>query len=210
MNEQTPKSWYMNFHFLKIDQEYNRLMSNEKVVAKQEFVSTFDTMQNRMPIATYALTGLKSDCDILIWRISKRLEDIHAMSSVLQTSGLGKYLSTVKTYLGTVNGPRYQETTAPMEGEDEMPKILGRKPYLVVAPMWKNTRLSLPQNDPSKSAHLHAADSTGLDDPDHVIAYETSDPAEFRELAETWKIDLNTTTYTCILAGIKEIVDSFG
>lgn len=208
INVPAPKTHYMNFQFLRLESAYHQLMSNEKVVAKQEFLSAFDSMAHRMPIASYAMTGLKTDCDILLWRVSRRLEDLHAMSTRLHYSGLGKYLVTTRSFLGTVSGPRYT-TAAPRVGE-EPPVILGRKPYLIVAPVFHPTRETLPQNDPSPSSHLHIADATGLDDPDHIVAFETGDPAEFRQFGKAWKIASDTSTYTCILASIKEIIDSFG
>jgi len=207
-NVHAPSSYYMNFLFLRLDTAYHQLMSNEKVVAKQEFLSAFDSMQHRMPIASYAMTGLKTGCDILLWRVSRRMEDLHAMSTRLHYSGLGKYLITTQSFLGTVPGQRYT-APAPKAGE-EPPVVLGHKPYLIVAPIFQPTRETLPKNDPSPSSHLHIADATGLDDPDHIVAFETGDPAEFRQFAEAWKIASNTSTYTCILASVKEIIDSFG
>ncbi|MFH2205068.1 MAG: chlorite dismutase family protein [Elusimicrobiota bacterium] len=203
-------TYYMNFHFLRLDHSYHKLISNEKVVAKQDFLSAFDAMAHHMPIATYALSGLRSDCDMLIWRVSRRLEDLHAMSCRLQYSGIGKYLITARTMLGTVSGTRY--TPPPQEDTDADggPTVIGKAPYLIVQPILKNTRNSMPQNDPSSESHLHIADATGLDDPDHIVAFETKDPLEFRQFAESWKIAPDTPTYTCIQAGIKEIIDSFG
>src|SRR3990167_2752622 len=118
MNDMANDTFYMNFHFMRLEPGYHRLISNEKVVAKQEFLSAFDAMQHRMPIASYALSGLNSDCDLLIWRVSRRLEDLHAMSCRLQYSGLGKYLLTTRTLLGTVSGERYV-LPEPKKGDTE-------------------------------------------------------------------------------------------
>ena len=146
----------------------------------------------------------------MLWRVSRRLEDLHAMSCRLQGSGIGKYLITTKTLLGTVYGDRYA-TPATRKGDTESPPpVLGKAPYLIVQPITAPTRNTLPQNDPLPASYLHIADATGLDDPDHIVAFETADPLEFRQFAESWKIATDTPTYTCILAGMKEIIDNLG
>lgn len=203
------KPYYMNFQFLRFVPDYHLLLPNEKVVAKQDFISAYDTMQNRMPLASYALTGLVPDADILIWRVSQRLEDLHAMSCRLQYSGLGKYLIPARSYLGTVSGERYQGP-AQQKGGAEPPPILGLAPYLILQPVFTPVRETLEKSDAVSTHHIHIADASGIDAPDHIIAFETDNPAHFREFAKSHNIPLNTTTHTCILASMKEIVDSFG
>jgi chlorite dismutase len=201
-------SLYTNFQFLRLDPSYHTLMVNEKVVAKQDLLSGFDVYQRKMTIATYALTGLRPDCDVLIWRSGQSLEDFQAMSCRLQTSGMGKYLLPAYSFLGTPSTPpagqraRYLfvRLFAPpadkrAQALDEVLKAAARRPSLKV----------------------HAADSAGLDDQDHLLAFETDEPRDYRDLAmelrepKAGTIPLkDAPSFTCILRDIRDVVDSFG
>ncbi|MEK7743279.1 MAG: chlorite dismutase family protein, partial [Elusimicrobiota bacterium] len=92
---------FVNFQVLRIDPRYHTLLSNEKVVAKQEFLSCFDTFQRQMKLATYGLTGLCASCDLLLWRTSPDLGAFSRMTGRLQGAGLGKYLTPSRSFLGT-------------------------------------------------------------------------------------------------------------
>ena len=84
---------FVNFQILRIDPRYHTLLSNEKVVAKQEFLSCYDTFQRQMKLAAYGLTGLSASGDLLIWRVSPDLALFNQMTGRLQGAGLGKYLT---------------------------------------------------------------------------------------------------------------------
>lgn len=208
------KTSYMNFHFLRLDAGYHRLLPNERVVAKQEFLSAFDSMQDRMPLASYALTGLSGDCDMLLWRVSDRLQDFHAMSSRLQGIGLGKYLLPVRSLLGVVaDGSRYALEEAPPSKRAEAPKSLGHAPYLVLQASRSAAALTLPPSDKFPRLHVHCAESSGLDGHDLIVAVEAPDPMEAARYFALWKPPQppeRVCAYTGILGSMRDIIDSFG
>lgn len=204
-----PKNtFYMNFRFYRLDSAYLHLMANEKVVAKQEFMATFDSVQERMPIATYALTGLRSDCDLMIWRVTPHIKDLHAMSARLQSSGLGKFFIPAASFTGTVTGNQYALPKTKVGARSAPPKILGIAPYLVVEAL---------RGDPPPAAgncsagKLHIADSRSLDDQDVILACETDDPLKYRAFAaEALKGREPRATYICLQGAMREIIDSLG
>ncbi|MEK7747370.1 MAG: chlorite dismutase family protein, partial [Elusimicrobiota bacterium] len=94
---------FVNFQVLRIDPRYHTLLSNEKVVAKQEFLSCFDTFQRQMKLATYGLTGLSASGDLLLWRASPDLGAFNQMTGRLRGAGLGKYLTPSRSFLGAAD-----------------------------------------------------------------------------------------------------------
>ena len=202
------KVFYMNFRFFRLDPIYLRLMANEKVVAKQEFLATFDSVQERMPIATYALTGLRSDCDLMIWRVTPHVKDLHAMSARVQSSGFGKYLIPTASYTGTVTGGQYALPKRERGRRDSPPNVLGTTPYLVVEAL-RGVRPPAPEGCPA--GRLHVADSAGLDEQDFVLACETDDPLKYRAFAaKALQGAERRATYICLQGAMREIIDSLG
>lgn len=214
MSESRAALQYMNFMFLRLDVVFHQLLSNEKVVARQEFMASFDTFQSRFPVATYALSGLRADCDILLWRLSPSLDDFYRMTSRLQESGLGKYLFSTHSFTGCVPASRHAWTP----GAIKEPKgVLGTAPYLFVRPVWGRPPESLP--DPAKfpSARIHIAESFDLPERGFILAFESSDPAEYRDYLSAWTTggsapsqSQQEPTFICLLREMRDIVDSFG
>lgn len=207
-----PHAFFMNFRFLRLDFSFHKLMPNEKVVARQEFLAVFDTVAEHMPVAVFAVTGLRSDADVLIWRVTRHLTDLHAMSSRLQAAGLGRYLLPTRTWTGTVTGERY--AAKPKErgrsAEAEGDGVLGLARYLMVRAVRGEAPGSLPPPSAFPSAHVHVADCTGIDDPAFVTAFETEDPLDHRRYVAASPTAIEAATYTCIRASMREIIDSFG
>jgi len=214
MSDSAAAVQYMNFIFLRLDVVFHQLMTNEKVVARQEFMASFDSFQSRLPVATYALTGLRSDCDVLFWRLSPSLDELSRMSVRLQESGLGKYLFSTHSFMGCVPATRYPWTP----GAIKEPKgVLGTAPYLFVRPVWGRSPDSLP--DPSKfpSAQIHVTESLDLPQQGFILAFETSEPADWRGYLAAWSAmgsapsqTQQEPTFVCLLREMRDIVDSFG
>jgi len=200
--------------FLRLDVVFHQLMTNEKVVARQEFMSSFDSFQSKFPVATYALTGLRSDCDILLWRLSTSLDDFHRMSSRLQESGIGKYLFSTHSYLGCVPASRYAWTP----GAAHEPKgVLGTADYLFVRPVWGRAPDPLPDPALFPSARIHIAETFDLPERGFVLAFETPEPREYRDYLAAWNAKGSAPsqaqqepTFVCLLREMRDIVDSFG
>jgi chlorite dismutase len=128
---------YSSFMFLKLDSAFRRLETNEKIAAKQEFENGIARHQEKLFLRTYQTNGLRSDCDLLIWRISNDLEHLQNMCAKTFLDGVGKYLSPVHSFIGLY----HQKTNTLKEDLDFgfIPKdIFGKFKFMLVHPVIKS------------------------------------------------------------------------
>ncbi|MCG2724783.1 MAG: chlorite dismutase family protein [Elusimicrobia bacterium] len=98
-----PNTLYSSFMFLKLDPAFRRLVSNEKLSAKQEFENVIARCQEKLFLRTYLINGLRSDCDLLFWRISNDLEHLQDMCAKTFSAGIGKYFNATHSFIGLYN-----------------------------------------------------------------------------------------------------------
>jgi len=220
---------YVNFLFLKAEISFRTLQSNEKLVAKQQFLDAFDRYHERTALAAYSLVGLRADCDLLLWRVDPCLETFQEMSSRLLTTGIGKYLRPVYSYLGATHPPATIRNLGLETGQ--APPVPGKFPYLFTHPFVRNrTWYALPVAERRRilEEHRRVRDrypglrlqifySLGLDDQDLLLAFESENPGEFLELAAELRESVwgaytlrDTPAFTCIVRDPREILDSLG
>ncbi len=137
--EKTKKSAsiYSSFMFVKLQPEFRRLISNEKLAAKQEFENMVGSCQEKLFLRTYMVSGLRADSDILFWRMSDDLAYLQDTCSRTFSSGAGRYLTPVHSFLGVHHGP---ESTALKKDLDFgfLPKdTFGRHRYMLLHPVVK-------------------------------------------------------------------------
>jgi len=222
MTEQAPV--FMSFQLLRLDGSYHGLMANEKVVAKQEALAAFDSMQRRMAVAVYSLTGLRPDCDLLLWRATSSLEDIQDSTSRLQISGMGKFLVPAYSFLGLAPDASYGESAA-AKGEAPKPKAFGAAKHVFLQPAIVRSpadhaavREAFAQAAAKRpGVRLHAVDSGGMDDHDFVFAFEADEPAAYAALAAELRaskaaglLTRETPVFPGILKDVRDLVDAAG
>lgn len=222
---------FVNFFFLKASPEFRRLLQNEKIVAKQEFLDAVEHLQDKMILLPYSLTGLRADCDLMFWRVSQDLETLQNSAHRLLSAGLGKYLTPAYSYLAMTKRSTYVDKLNP-EHEDMRQKIVpGKHKYLFVYPFVKTrawhmlpleTRQKLMDEhirigNKYPSVKLNTTYSFGLDDQEFVVAFETDSPQDFLDLvqelrgAKSSEYTLrDTPTFTCVAKDIRELVDLIG
>ncbi|MEK9144618.1 MAG: chlorite dismutase family protein, partial [Elusimicrobiota bacterium] len=165
---------FVNFQVLRIDPRYHTLLSNEKVVAKQEFLSCFDTFQRQMKLAAYGLAGLSASGDLLLWRASPDIGAFNQMTGRLQGAGLGKYLTPSRSFLGTTVG-----------GEPGTARFL----FLQAGPSSSDASGRGLADEVRRqcalipAVRLQVIACAGLDEWGHVFALETEEPREYLRLA---------------------------
>ncbi len=197
---------FVNFQILRIDPRYHTLLSNEKVVAKQEFLSCYDTFQRQMKLAAYGLTGLSASGDLLIWRVSPDLALFNQMTGRLQGAGLGKYLTPSRSFLGTATS-----------GEP------GTARFLFLQASAPSSELSgrgladevRRQCAPFPAVRLQVIACAGLDEWGHVFALETEEPRDYLRLAAALgEIQggalRKAPALACLQKDIRDIVDDLG
>ncbi len=67
----------VNFTFYKLDPAFRRLPKEKREVAKKEFLDVLEEYdsESNMILLSYSIVGLRSDCDIMLWRIAHSLEE---------------------------------------------------------------------------------------------------------------------------------------
>jgi len=98
--QKQPNSLYSSFIFIKLDEKFRHLVSNEKVAEKQEFENLIASSQEKIFLRTYFIAGLKADCDILFWMMFDNLDYLQEIISKNFTIGIGKYFKIRYSYLG--------------------------------------------------------------------------------------------------------------
>lgn len=93
-------SIYSSFMFLKLDEKFKHMVSNEKVAAKQEFENAIASYQEKVFLRTYFITGLKANCDVLFWMMSDDLQYLQEICARIFSIGIGKYFGIVHSYIG--------------------------------------------------------------------------------------------------------------
>lgn len=133
-----PGNIFSSFMFLRLDPKFRRLISNEKIAAKQEFENLVGACQEKLFLRTYMITGLKADADILFWRVSDSLEYLQDICARTFSVGVGRYLSATNSYLGVY----HPDEAAALKKDLEfgfLPKdTFGRHKFMLLHPVVKS------------------------------------------------------------------------
>jgi chlorite dismutase len=224
---------YVNFSFYKLDPSFRRLPTEEKEAAKREFIDfleEYDT-QSKMILLSYSMVGIRSDCDIMLWRISYELEEFQKMTTQLLKTRLGAYLNTTISYLSMTKRSMYQDMFNPEHEEDRTHIIPGKAKYLFIYPFVKSrewylltqfTRQGIMDEhiyvgNKFPSVKLNTTYSFGIDDQEFVVAFETDYPADFvdlvmelRETEGSRYVVEDTPIFTCIAMSLEDTINSLG
>ncbi len=211
------KPQYVQYTFWRLDSVYHNLESNERIVAKQHFLGTWESYQNKALLVSYATTGLRPDCDILCVRVSESLEVLQDMTSRVQSSGMGKFMMPTYSFLACVDPAVRWVAKAGKPGEFAP----GQKPYLFFSP-WVSEPETRGKADPSleKAASSHGLTLhpglRGLEEYDDLVAVEADRPeayaafaAELRQAREETHSTVGPT-FVAVLKDIRDQADSLG
>lgn len=143
--------------------------------------------------SSYSTVGLRADSDVVLVRVAEAIEDLETSTADLLRAGMGCWMSVAYVFTGLIRPSRYvRKPTA-----QEQALISGeRANYLVVYPFTKTTewyRLSREARQGMMNEHIRVghdfpqvrqllAYSTGLDDQEFIVAYETDDLTVFQDL----------------------------
>lgn len=186
-----------------------------------------ETIERQAGITTFAYntTGLKADADLLLWRHGEDVKALQEAAARIHQTSLGSYLEISHSYFGLIRPSTY--TRRPTTQEQAV-FAQERGTYLVVYPFaktaeWyllsKATRQGM-MNEHIKIGHEYPnikqvlVHSTGLDDQEFMVSYETEDLLEFQSLV----VDLRATDgraytlrdtpiFTCVHRPLREALD---
>jgi chlorite dismutase len=191
---------FVHAWLLRLDPAWRRLPAFERGRDAAELCAAAERAEERVAQHYYSTIGLRTEGELLIWRMAQRLEDLEESAADLLRSGIGRWLASAISFLGMtrpsqyVRRPTSQEQNL-FEGE--------RSRYLAVYPFIKSTDWYLTPADERqrqmgghmKIGHRYPqvrqllAYSFGIDDQEFVVAYETDELAAYqdlvRELRET-------------------------
>ena len=66
-----------------------------------------DEHGERFPIRAYTMVGIRADADVMLWKVSERLEDFQELATALHATALGPYLETPYAYLSMTRRSQY-------------------------------------------------------------------------------------------------------
>lgn len=222
---------FVNFTFYRARPEWRLLDHTEKDGGRQQFVDVIEAFDRDLMIHTYSLVGLRTNAEMMIWRIGYGLDPIQEMTMRLNSTGLGRYLEATQSFLSMTKRSMYIDQDNPEHVEDRLHIVPGKSKYLFVYPFVKTREWyarSAEQRQEMMDEHirigskyrsvkLHTTYSFGLDDQEFVVAFETDEPADFldlvQELRET-KASMftlrDTPMYTCRKRTLQECLDALG
>jgi chlorite dismutase len=228
-----PRRQFVSFSFYRALPAWRRLPLQEREEHRREFAETIRkwNMPDTMRVLTYSLVGIRSDADMLLWRICYSVSCLQEMTSDLLRTRLGGYLENTCSFLGMTRRSEYL-----ISQHEEQPALRGvvrpggcknlivyplvrtRTWYLLAFEDRQRMVQELVQlNRDFPRAQLHVTYSFGLDDQDFVIAIETDHLEEvldrmmrLRELESSPYTQRDTPVFLCTQASIEDMLERIG
>ncbi len=209
-----------------MDRSWRFLDEEEKVRYREEFKSSLK--DEDITTYTYSLTGLKPQCDALLWRISKSLESLQNSTSRMLRTNFGKYMNLKYIMTGLTRPSQYVKKPTTQEQGMLVPD---RKKYIIVYPFTKTSEWYLLKKETRQgmmNEHIVVgrkfpevrqllAYSFGIDDQEFIVAYETDDLWTFQDLvmalretdARRYTLK-DTPIFTGIYRSVEELIEILG
>ena len=194
---------YVAYTFYRVDPAWRRLPIEERGAGKEAFADALDEFAPRFEhLRAYSCTGVRSDCDFFVWKITEQYADLGELGAALNATPLAGWLETPYSYLATTKASQY---TNARKARRITPR---NSPYLVVYPFVKvRPWYALPQDERQRamdehirigaefaSIHNHTTYSFGIDDQEFMTAFECDEPADFMHLMLTLR-DTEASSY---------------
>ena len=229
----SPRRQIVNFAFFRVQPEWRRLSIPERREHKDEFAQVLRRWDcEDMRVLSYSTSGLRGDCDFMLWRISYSLECLNSAHSDLMKTHLGGYLESSHSFLGMTMRSQYVIGHEKDDPQAFRPYIKpGGTKYLVVYPFSKTRewylrpfeerqrvvteQIKVAQEFPR--VRMNTVYSMGVDDCEFVIALETDyledlvDMAmRLREVENSLHILRDVPRLTCLSAPIEQMLERLG
>jgi chlorite dismutase len=187
---------FVQYVFFKADAAWRRLSEEERTRGRREFVQAVEgNASGALGVQTFAYStlGLKTDAELMLWRTAGSLDALQESLGQLLQTGLGTYLSITHSLFGMTRPSTYtKRRTTQEQAIDEQVRLR----YLTVYPFSKTTDWYLMSkearqgmmNEHMRVGHEFASVrqvllyTTGLDDQEFVVAYETDDLYSYQGL----------------------------
>ncbi len=225
MEQQIPKSTegqlFVQYMAFKAAPEWRRMPQAARDDLRAAFAEVVQAAAPAITTYAYSTIGMKLNSDLLLWRKGTSPVAMQEMTSRLLQTGMGLYLEPTYSFFGYTRPSSY--TKRPTTQEQAI-DIEDRQTYLIVYPFTKTADWYMMSRDARQgmmNEHIRVgheyADvrqillyTTGIDDHEFIVAYETDDLPRFQALV----IDLRATEarrYTLndtpIITGISRPLD---
>ena len=215
---------YVAYSFYRVDPAWRRLPVDERAAGKDAFVDVVEEWAGRVEtLRAYTVTGVRSDCDFFLWKITERYEDLGELGAELNGTPLAAWLQTPYSYLATTKASQYTQAR-------KARKIVPRhSPYLVVYPfVMVRACYALPIEQRQRAMdehmrigaqfstiHNHTTYSFGIDDQEFMTAFECEEPADFMHLMLTLReseasryTERDTPIFVGMHCSIRDVLDA--
>lgn len=222
-----PEKNFVQYLTFKADRAWRSLPEAARCDGRAEFANELARAKD-ITTYSYSTLGLKNDTDLLLWRVGDSPDALQESLSRLLMTGLGRYLDVTHTFNGLVRPSSYVRRATTQE---QALFELDRQRYFIVYPFTKTIEWYLMSKDARQgmmNEHIRIGHefpsvrqlliySTGLDDQEFVVAYETEDLAAFQGLVialrdtEARRYTLrDTPIFTCIHRPVEETLALLG
>jgi len=221
----------VRFTFYKLDPQWHLLPPEIRQQGNQELLNIFAEYDQHSLVRSYALYGLRSDCDFLLWQATYSVDDLQGITSKIRRSVIGPYLRETHAFLSMTKRSVYVGKNARGAHDPRLVITPQDKKYLFVYPFVKTRAwYALPLEERKRmmnehirigitypSVSLNTTYSFGLDDQEFVVAFETDDIADFLDLvqelreSEASRYTLrDTPMFTCVAQPLDAILEAIG
>jgi chlorite dismutase len=191
----TADTTYVNFWIYQVDRAWRALSVAEKAAAREEFVQLLDqhAAEGVGLRGVYSTVGLRHDADLIVWVVTRDFDGMQRLAVAINSSTLGRYLTTRYSYIGVALGTRYTSDHAPA-----FIKGIPPKRFLSVYPFIKTHEwYQVPFEERRQTMAEHGrmgreypdiltntVSSFGIADHEFVVAFESDDVAEMVRMVE--------------------------
>jgi len=184
---------FVEYLFLAVDPLWRRLPASEREQGRAEFAEVLRAASPAVTSYAYSTLALKTNADLMLWWRAERPEIIQETLSALLLTGFGSYCRVAHTLFGLTRPSIYtKRRTAQEQALDEPTRL----PYLIVYPFVKTIEWYLMSRDARQglmNEHMRIGHeftdvrqmlvyTTGLDDQEFIVAYETERLERHQEL----------------------------
>jgi chlorite dismutase len=221
------RSKYVQYIFFKASSEWRHLAEEERAKGKREFAQVV-AHWDRVTTHAYSTLGLKVGADLMLWRVADSLDDLQEMLAALLNTGLGRHLEVAYSLFGLTRPSVYTKRRTTQEQavhEEERQRYFTVYPFSKTAEWYLMSREARQgmMNEHMRVGHEYAKVrqvllySTGLDDHEFVVAYETDDIEAYQSLVialrstEARRYTLkDTPVFTAIHRPLDQALDLLG
>ena len=221
----------VRFTFYKLDPQWQLLPDEKRQQGKQGLLDIFEEHTQHALMRSFALYGLRSNCDFMLWQATYDVGDLQGISSKIRRSAMGPYLHETHAFLSMTKRSVYVGKNARGAHDPRLVITPEDKKYLFVYPFVKTrTWYALPLEDRKRmmnehirvglqypSVSLNTTYSFGLDDQEFVVAFETDNISDFLDLVQQLRETeassytlRDTPMFTCVAQPLDEILEAIG